>query len=206
MAVPDLLTPSRHRPHEDAIAILTGTLLVSLGISLFGEATLTTGSTAGLALLVQYATGISFGLVFFLVNLPFYVLAVLRMGWSFALKTFASVLLVSFFSAMTPHWVDIVRIEPLYAALAGGTLMGLGILALFRHKASVGGVNILALYLQDRHGIRAGYFQLAVDICILIVALFVLPFDRVLLSLIGALALNLTLAMNHRPGRYVGFS
>ena len=186
--------------------MLIGTMLVGLGIVFYAEATLITGSTAGLALLLQYGTGLSFGLLFFVINLPFYLLAVLRMGWPFAIKTFCCVGLVSVFSSAIPNWIDIGRIEPLYAALMGGGMIGLGILSLFRHKASVGGINILALYLQDNFGIRAGYVQLGIDAVILGAAFFILPLDRVLYSLLGALVLNLIIATNHRSGRYVGFS
>ncbi|UXN69844.1 YitT family protein [Devosia neptuniae] len=203
---PDLSTPSRHQLHEDIFAILIGTTLVSLGIVFYAQVTLITGSTAGIALLLQYATGIPFGWLFFAINLPFYVLAVLRMGWPFAIKTFLSVALVSWFSVHFPDWLDISSIHPLFAALVGGGLIGLGILSLFRHKASVGGINILALFLQENFGIRAGYFQLGVDTVILLIAFFVLPFDRVLYSVLGALVLNLIVALNHKPGRYVGFS
>ncbi|WP_240233095.1 YitT family protein [Devosia lacusdianchii] len=203
---PDLSTPSRHRLHEDIFAMLIGTMLLSLGIVFYAQVTLTTGSTAGLALLLQYVTGIPFGWLFFAVNLPFYVLAVLRMGWPFTIKTFVCVGLVSYFTAHIPDWLDISSIHPLFAALVGGGMIGLGILSLFRHKASVGGINILSLYLQENFGIRAGYFQLGVDAVILVAAFFILPLDRVLYSILGALVMNFIIALNHKPGRYVGFS
>lgn len=203
---PDLSTPSRHTLPEDIFAMLIGTVLVSLGIVFYAEVTLITGSTAGLALLLQYVTGVPFGWLFFAINVPFYVLAVLRMGWPFAIKTFVCVGLVSYFTAHMPEWIDISSIHPLFAALVGGGMIGLGILSLFRHKASVGGINILALFLQDNFGIRAGYFQLGVDAVILFAAFFILPLDRALYSILGALVLNLIIAVNHKPGRYVGFS
>lgn len=202
----DLATPSRHTIPEDLFAILIGTMLVSFGVVLYAEATLTTGSTAGLALLLQYGTGIPFGWLFLVINLPFYVLALVRMGWQFAVKTLIGVGLVSYFTANIPKWMDISSIHPLFAALLGGGLIGLGILSLARHKASVGGINILALYLQDNFGIRAGYFQLGVDAVILAAAFFVLPVDRVIYSILGAVVLNMIIATNHKPGRYVGFS
>jgi len=202
----DLATPSRHRLHEDIIAIVIGTTLMAIGITLYRSVLLVTGSTAGLALLLDYATGVGFGVLFFVINLPFYVLALWRMGWPFTLKTIGAVGLLSLLSGLVPQWLVVGYVDPLFAALAGGGLMGLGILLLFRHKASVGGINILALYLQENFGIRAGYFQLAVDAVILVSALFVVPADRVLLSLLGAVMLNLIIAMNHKPGRYVGFS
>ncbi|OSQ39063.1 membrane protein [Thalassospira mesophila] len=191
-----------HRLYEDAIALVLGTLIVSLGITLYTQAVLITGSTAGAALLIHHASGLDFGLVFFGLNLPFYWLSYKRMGWEFTLKTFAAVGLVSAFSRLTPMWISFDTLQPLYAALIGGGLMGVGLLMLFRHRAGLGGVNILALYLQEHHGIRAGYFQLGIDASIMVCALFLLPFDKVLLSLAGATVLNLIIALNHRPGRY----
>lgn len=196
----------RHRLYEDALAILVGALAVSVGLAFYTEARLATGSTSGLALLVHYATGMGFGPLFFVINLPFYVFAVLRMGWIFAAKTFAAVMMVSLFSMVMPDWLGIAAINPVFAAIAGGMLFGLGALVLVRHKSSLGGVSILGLYLQQRYGIRAGLFQLAVDAVILVAAFFVLPWDKVVLSLIGALVFNLIIAINHRPGRYSGFS
>lgn len=84
--------------------------------------------------------------------------------------------------------------------------MGLGLLMLFRHRASLGGVNILALFLQERFGLRAGKVQMAIDAAIVLAALFIVPADKVLLSVLGALALNMVLAINHRAGRYRGVS
>jgi uncharacterized membrane-anchored protein YitT (DUF2179 family) len=206
MAQKDGLAPSRHTLYEDIFAILIGTSMVALGITLFSKATLITGSTAGIALLLQYATGVPFGVLFFAINLPFYLLAALQMGWPFTLKTIGAVVLVSAFTTLFPVWLEISAIEPIFAAPMGGVLIGLGILSLFRHRASVGGVTILSLFLQDKFGIRAGYLQLGIDAAILAAAFFVVPVDRALLSLAGALVLNLIVGLNHKPGRYVGFS
>lgn len=194
----------RHRLYEDALAILMGTLIMSLGVIIYSKAMLLTGSTSGLALLLQYATGAEFWLVFSLVNLPFYVLAVKRLGWMFALRTFIAVSLVSLFSRLTAGWVEIARLDPIYAAVVGGGLMGTGLLILFRHRTGLGGINIVAIYLQEKFGVRAGYFQLAVDLAILAAAYFVLPPANLVLSVVGAAVVNMTLAINHRPGRYAG--
>ena len=191
-----------HRPYEDVLALLLGTMVVSLGVTLYSESILVTGSTAGAALLIEHATGLSFGVIFFVINLPFYWLAFKRMGKAFTIKTFIAVGLVSAFSKLTPMLVAFDTLNPIYAAVAGGALMGIGLLMLFRHRAGLGGINILALYLQENFNIRAGYFQLAVDMVILVCAFLTLPFDKVLLSILGAVVLNLIIALNHRPGRY----
>jgi uncharacterized membrane-anchored protein YitT (DUF2179 family) len=192
-----------HRPYEDLQAIATGTLFVALGIVMFNRAGLLTGGTAGLALLLHYATGADFSIVFFLVNMPFYVFAWLRMGAAFTVKTFAAVALLSLFTHFLPMGLAFGHLSPILAAVLGGLLCGAGMLMLFRHRASLGGLNVMALYLQDRLGWRAGKVQMVLDCVIVLAALLVTDFERVALSVLGAVVLNLALTINHRPGRYI---
>jgi uncharacterized membrane-anchored protein YitT (DUF2179 family) len=196
----------RHPLWEDGLALLTGTALVALGIAFYSHAGLLTGGTVGLAFLLKYLAGWSFGPVFFLLNLPFYALAIWRMGWKFTLRTVCAVGLVSLFAELTPQWVRFAELNVIYAAVFGGFAIGIGLLILFRHRASLGGVNILALFLQERFGLRAGTFQMGIDALIVMAAVFVVPADKVLLSVLGAVALNLVLAINHRADRYMGVS
>ncbi|KRC17027.1 YitT family protein [Acidovorax sp. Root219] len=196
--------PAPHTPTEDAVAIFTGVLLISVGVAFFTSAGLLTGGTAGLAFLAHYATGIGFGKLFFVINLPFYWLALRKLGRAFTVKTFIAVLLLSALTELQSQLLQFAQLQPLYAAIAGGTITGTGFLVLFRHRCSLGGVGIAALYLQDRYGWRAGKVQMAVDCCIVLLALFTVEPLRVLWSIAGAVALNLVLAMNHRPGRYMG--
>ncbi|EWC41412.1 YitT family protein [Pseudomonas stutzeri] len=196
----------RHPLWEDALALLIGTALVALGIAFYSHAGLLTGGTVGLAFLLKYLAGWSFGPAFFLLNLPFYALAIWRMGWRFTLRTVCAVGLVSLFAELTPQWVRFAELNVVYAAVFGGFAIGIGLLILFRHRASLGGVNILALFLQERFGLRAGTVQMGIDALIVLAAVFVVPADKVLLSVVGAVALNLVLAINHRADRYMGVS
>jgi uncharacterized membrane-anchored protein YitT (DUF2179 family) len=196
----------RHRLYEDALAMISGTMFVSLGTLIYTKTMLTVGSSAGLALLLSYASGWGFGVIFFIVNLPFCILAVKRMGWAFTFRTFTAVALVSVLSKLNSQWIDFSHLDPLYATVIGGGLIGTGLLMLFRHRTGLGGINILAMYLQEKTGLRAGYFQLGVDLTILAMAFFVLPADRLALSVLGAAIANLILAINHKPGRYMGLS
>lgn len=195
--------PGRHKPHEDVQALLTGTLFVALGVVMFRHTGLITGGTAGLAFLLHYATGWNFSLVFFAINLPFYGLALKRMGWVFTLKTFAAVALLAVFVQWIPYGITFGELSTGFAAVAGGLLMGAGMLMLFRHRASLGGFNVLVLYLQERFGWRAGHVQMAFDCAIVLAAFAVVDGMQILWSVLGAVVLNMTLAINHRPGRYM---
>ena len=196
--------PTHHTLFEDVQALVTGTLFVALGVNMYGHAGLLTGGTAGLAFLAHYATGWRFGLVFFLINLPFVWFALRTMGWRFTVKTFASVALLSIFAELLPAVVRFDWLQPAYAAVMGGLVIGAGLLMLFRHRASLGGLNVLVLWLQERHGWRAGKVQMAIDCAIVAAAFTIVEPGRVLLSVLGAVALNLVVAVNHKPGRYLG--
>ena len=198
-----VVAPPPHRPHEDVLAILAGTLFVAMGVVLFRHAGLLTGGTAGLAFLLHYATGWNFSWVFFVINLPFYGLAWKRMGPAFALKTFVAVALLSVWAQWVPQWIVIGALDTRFAAVAAGLFTGTGMLMLFRHRASLGGFNVLVLYLQERFGWRAGKIQMGMDCAIVVAAFGLVDVSRIGWSVVGALVLNLTLAINHRPGRYM---
>jgi len=201
----DSSTASKHTLFEDLQAIFTGALAVSMGVLLLKTAGLLTGGTTGLAILIHYSTGFNFGLALFCVNLPFYILAVKRMGWRFTLKTLFAVFLVSAMTELIPHWLQIDAIDPVFAAVGGGLLVGVGLLIVFRHKTSLGGFNVLALYVQDRYGISAGKTQMALDVSIVLAGLWLIPPWLLLVSVMGAVVLNFVLTVNHKPGRYTGF-
>ncbi|HEX7910668.1 MAG TPA: YitT family protein [Paraburkholderia sp.] len=193
-----------HRTYEDAVALVVGALLVSLGVNLYSHAGLLTGGTAGLAFLIHYVSGWAFGPVFLAINVPFHYFAFRRMSCQFRIKTLCATVLVSGFSMLHPRFIHIDRLDAFYAAVLGAAVMATGFIVLFRHHASLGGVHIVALFLQEHHGIRAGKVQMVVDMSIVVASLFVVSPRVLAASLVGAFALNLVVTLNHRPGRYVG--
>lgn len=196
-------TGTRHTAWEDAQAFVLGAAMCALGIEFLRANGLVTGQTAGLAVLMSYVTPLSFGMVFFLVNLPFWVLALVRMGTRFTVKSVIAVALLSVFSEALPHVLEIGRVEPAVGALLAGACIGLGLIVLFRHGASLGGVGVLALWLQETAGVRAGWVQLAFDAALFAAAFAVLDPLLVLWSLLGAAVVNLIVAVNHRRDRYI---
>ncbi|WP_062228865.1 YitT family protein [Aureimonas frigidaquae] len=195
-------TATRHTVWEDACGIVAGVALTALGLTMLGHLGFLTGGTAGLTFLVHYATGWNYGLVFFILNLPFYALAVGRMGRAFTVKTMVGVALLSLLMGVLPAHLRFGHIDPLLGAALGGLLVGFGLLALFRHRASAGGVGILAVYLQDRFGWRTGVTQMVIDLFVLVASFAVVSPRAIAFSVIGAVVLNAFLAINHRTDRY----
>ncbi|MEM7526669.1 MAG: YitT family protein [Pseudomonadota bacterium] len=195
--------PLRHSPLEDAAGLATGIVLASLGVHILTSAELVTGQTAGLAVLVSYAAEMPFGVVFFAVNLPFYAIAVLRMGWSFTLRTLLAVTGMSVGTTVLPWVMPLGPLEPWSAGIIASTVTSVGLIVLFRHRASLGGIGILALFLQERTGFRAGWTQLIFDAGLFAAAFLVIAPWLVLASAAGAAVLNVLIAFNHRTDRYI---
>jgi uncharacterized membrane-anchored protein YitT (DUF2179 family) len=195
---------ARHTIADHVVGMVTGAFLASLGLFLLQSGGAVTGGTAGLGLLLGHVVPTSFAALYLGVNVPFILLAGLYKGWHFAARTVMSVALLSAFSLLHPYAMSVVHVAPLYAALVGNLVVGVGILILFRHGCSLGGFNVVALLCQERLGWRAGYVQLVLDAAVVALSGLVTSSVTVLFSAAGAVILNLVLAMNHRPGRYLG--
>lgn len=193
-----------HTALEDAQAFALGTAMCALGVTMLTHLGLITGQTAGLAVLLSYVTGWSFGAIFFALNLPFYWLGWVRLGKRFVVKSVICVTLVSVMAETFPSLIRFEQLDPVLGALLVGAVTGLGLIVLFRHGASLGGVGVLGLVIQDRTGFRAGYVQLAFDAALFAAAFAVLAPRMVLFSLAGAVVANLIIATNHRHDRYTG--
>ena len=193
----------RHTPLEDVQGLSLGVFICALGVTLLTHLGFLTGQTAGLALLVAYVTDTSFGVVFFLINLPFYLFSWRRLGAEFTIKSAICVTALSIAVETMPRGLQIGDLDPLLGTVAFGALTGLGLLAVFRHKGSLGGLGVIALMVQDKTGFRAGYVQLIFDVLIFGSAIFLFPPRVVIYSLIGAAILNGVIAFNHRRDRYI---
>lgn len=195
--------PKHYTPFEDLQGLLIASVQAALGIHLLRAAGLVTGGTAGTALILSYAFGWNFSAVFFVMNIPFFGFAWMARGPVFCVKSLATVTLVSVLAEVLKPLLVIGHVQPGAAAVLFGVSAGVGLLGLFRHSGSLGGVSIVALILQDRFGFRAGWTQILHDLVLFAVAVWLLPPDRVVWSLLGALILNLVIALNHRRDWYV---
>lgn len=193
----------RYTLFEDIQGLVIASAQAALGIHLLRAAGLVTGGTAGTALILSYAFGWNFSVVFFVMNIPFFGFAWASRGPVFCLKSLATVAFVSVMAEALKPLVQIAHIHPGAAAVLFGISAGVGLLGLFRHSGSLGGVSIVALILQDRTGFKAGWTQLIHDLILFAIALVLLPLDRVMWSFLGAVILNAVIAFNHRRDWYV---
>jgi uncharacterized membrane-anchored protein YitT (DUF2179 family) len=193
-----------HTRAEDALGLLTGVYVVSLGLYFIQTSGAVTGGTAGLSLLLSYGIDVGFEWLFVLINLPAFAVAGWQKGATFTLKSLACVVAVSFATRLQADMLGLDSLDKTYGVVAGNLLAGAGLLVLFRHGASLGGFNVFALLMQERFGLRAGYVLMGLDVAVVLGSFLVLDPGIVFLSALGAVVLNVVIAFNHRPGRYMG--
>lgn len=195
------------RPHsvaEDAYALAIGCILLVVGLVFLKAAGLVTGGIAGIALLMSYLVPLPAGVLFTIINIPFIAFAHRAMGSRFAIKTMLVNLGIAVFSGVTRVSIHVIDVHPAFAAIVGGTVIGMGILCLARHQAGVGGTGVVTLWLQRTRGWNAGTTQIAIDVLILAAAIPVVTGPQLGWSVLSAIAISLILIAWHRPGRYIG--
>jgi uncharacterized membrane-anchored protein YitT (DUF2179 family) len=189
----------RHTLLDDVQGCGTAILLAGLGLAMLRSANLLTGGMPGLAFLTSYATGWTLGWALALVNLPFIAFAWHAFGLRFTGKTGLVIAGLSLGVEGIGQAFRVQPAHPLFAAIAGGLLIGVGLLILFRHGASSGGFGVVALFLQRQRGWSAGTVQLACDAVIVAAAFALVEPSRVVYSIVSAVMVNLVLLWNHRP-------
>ncbi len=194
----------RHSHAEDVYAFLIGCSLIVMGLMCLHKAGLVTGGVAGIALLLSYIVPVTPGNLFTVINIPFLLFAVRAMGPRFALKTTIASFGITALASVIPSVMELSYVQPLFAAIFGGTVIGMGILSLARHQAGVGGTGVITLWLQKSRGINAGRVQIMIDAAILTLSAFFLPWEKAVLSAVSAFAMSSVLMVFHRPGRYIG--
>lgn len=191
-----------HTVYEDAYGLFAGVVFVVLGTTLLKAAGLLTGGVAGIALLASYEIAWPVGVLFMLINIPFFLFGYLFMGLRFTVKSLIGSAMIMALLQLMPQALNLSYALPVVAAVAGGTLNGMGILAFARHGAGVGGTGIVTLWLQKKYAVNAGRTQIVIDCAIMLAGLLFLSPQRVGWSALSAVAMSAMVIAWHRPGRY----
>ncbi|MFA9560084.1 YitT family protein [Evansella sp. AB-rgal1] len=176
------------------INIVIGCFIVSFGVLVLQNSEIITGGTAGLALSISYSINISFAIAFFLVNIPFYILSVRKMGWKFTLSTFFAVSLLSIMTELL-QFIPNFEVTPLFGAILGGSVIGIGVTVLFMNGASLGGANILALVLQKKLQINPGKTMFLFDFFVILIGLYSVGIVRGFYSVISIFFISIIISL-----------
>jgi len=141
------------------------------------------GGLTGLSLLVHYAVpSLPLGLIYFILNIPLFVIGWLFVGRRFFFYSLAGVFI---FSAVIFWPYPVFSIEDMILnALTAGIITGVGSGLILKSLGSAGGLDILTVILFKKFSIRPGMFILAFNGALMILAILRIPMEMVLYTLI----------------------
>lgn len=123
---------------------------------------------------------ISTSIMYFLLNVPLFILGWVKIGHKFTFFTIIAVVLGSIMmkvvQPLTVHW------DPLLCAIFGGVINGVGTGFALKNGISTGGLDIIGIVFRMKTGTSYGKFNILVNLVIIAAAGFVFGWTRALYS------------------------
>ena len=141
------------------------------------------GGVIGVSMMLSYLTHTQLGLLIFLINLPFLVLAFSKVGVRFVLQTLYAVSVLSIFTNVF-HW-EIATKDPLLAPIFGGIILGTGIGLVLKNNASLDGTEIMSIRLSQKFSFMSvGQFLMGFNLFIYMAAGLMFGWDKAMYSIL----------------------
>ena len=178
------------------VICILGAFLYAAGINLFVvPAGLYTGGLVGISQVIRTiltaGLGMDFGsfdvagLIYYIINIPIFIIAFTRMGRKFFLKTLVTVTAITFFMSVIPARVIVEDI--MAACVVGGIVSGVGIGIVLRTGASSGGMDVIGVLLTRwKRDFSVGKVNLFVNLILYGTCLFLFDMGVVIYSVIYA--------------------
>ncbi len=175
---------------------IIGAFLYAAGINLFiVPAGLYTGGIMGICQVIRtlmvenlhmnFGTMDIAGIIYYLINIPIFILAYLKLGVKFFVKTLITVTMSTVFLSMIP---PIAIVEDVMAAcVVGGIVSGVGIGIILRMGSSSGGMDVAGVLLTKwKRDFSVGKVNLLVNLVLYAACLFLFDVEIVVYSVIYA--------------------
>ncbi len=155
---------------RDILADVLGAVLQAFGVWCFVEpCMIAPGGASGIALLINYPTGLPVGTLTFLINVPLLISSWFLLDRKMTVKTIRTVVIMSVaLDLVVARLVPQYQGERLIMSVLGGILMGVGMALIFMRNSTTGGGDILAKLLQKKYPyMHTGYAIMLIDIVII---------------------------------------
>jgi uncharacterized membrane-anchored protein YitT (DUF2179 family) len=165
--------------------IFLGSLIYVIGMkSILIPAQLLSGGVTGIAVLLYYLfSGVNVGLLYFLLNIPLIIIGWIHISRRFMIYTVIGIITFSVmasFIELSPPDIN----DPILSALYSGVICGAGGGIILRSLGSAGGLDVLAVVLNKKYGVRPGSILSLINILIIGTGAFFHDFEMSLYSII----------------------
>ena len=165
--------------------ISAGSLIFVIGMNgvLIPNKLLSAGVT-GIALIFHYLfPKLNVGLDYFLLNIPLMLLGFFSISRRFLLYTLYGMAFFSLTAAFVKPPVALIE-DPILAALFAGIICGAGVGVILRSIGSTGGIDILAVYVNQKFAFRPGSVSFVFNTMVLIFGAYFFGLEVALYTLI----------------------
>lgn len=170
--------------------VIVGAFLIAVSLNFFLiPANVYASGFTGIAQLVYKLSldflpfTISTGVMLFLLNIPVIILGWCKVGKSFTVYSFISVVLLSFFLEILPIYA--LSEDIILNAVFGGVLSGLGVGLTLKWGASTGGLDIIAMVLSRMNDKPVGTYFFIMNAIIIATAGYVYGAEKALYTLVS---------------------
>jgi uncharacterized membrane-anchored protein YitT (DUF2179 family) len=165
--------------------MMIGALLAAISLELFlVPNNIIDGGVIGISLITNHITGLNFGILILLFNLPFLFAGYRHIGKNFVISSLFSIIVLAIMEPiLTP--IPPVTDEPLLSTVFGGIILGTGVGIVIRNAGALDGTDILGILLSKKFPFSVGEFIMFFNIFIFGWAGFVLGWDQAMLSIIA---------------------
>ncbi len=164
--------------------VLIGLNLTSLGIKILSDHHLTFGGTAGISTIFSFISPLTWGTLFFIVNLPFFFISIRELGKWFTISSLLSITGISLLREWFDQIIPVIEFNMVFASILSGLLIGIGVTFVLNNGSSLGGIHILGLYIDKKFGINRGIVLFVCDSLIILFALTLVGLVGALLSIV----------------------
>ncbi len=192
---------------EDIIKVVVGSILFCLAINIFIVPNhLYTGGVLGIAQLIRSITKELFniknnfdysGIIYYLINIPLFILAFRNLGKTFFVRTVFAVSLQALLLSVIPT-VLLIENNILTNVLVGGILGGIGVGLTLNSGASTGGTDIIGLALAKKNNnLSVGKLGLIINVIVYSIAGIMYGLETMIYSVIYAVCDSLMIDKMH---------
>lgn len=145
------------------LGVALGAMIVGLSLNaLIIPNRIADGGVTGVAIILHYLYQWPVSWVVFLLNVPLFLIGLKMVGRKFLILSVFGVVFFSLSVQLTAQ-VPILTHDRLLAVIFGGVLSGVGMGIIFRSRGSLGGTDILAVFLSRTTPFSVGQILLGID-------------------------------------------
>ncbi|MCR5211671.1 MAG: YitT family protein [Lachnospiraceae bacterium] len=141
------------------------------------------GGVTGISMIVGNFVNIPLGAIIIVINLPFMIFGLVKLGKGFILRALYAIIVFSVFTSVFEHMKN-ATYDAFLGTIFGGVILGVGVGLVFRGGGVLDGTEVVATYLSRKTSWSTAKIVLIMNVAIYLIAGIVFGLDRGMYSLV----------------------